>query len=129
MNIQTSHLLEITTDNCEGERLSVCEKYFEEVFWKSILKILFYFVFEILFEKYFILLFSNYFRKVFCTTLGVPDSNPPPVDLKASTLCYRVPTTPQKYVNACESTTNVMLRFGQCLLRRLRRKHAAPNLC
>jgi hypothetical protein len=43
----------------------VCEKYFEKVFWKSILKILFYFVFEILYKKYFILLFSKYFQKVF----------------------------------------------------------------
>ena len=59
MNIQTSHQLEITS-----------EKYFEEVFWKSILKIQFYFVLEILFEKYFTLLFSNYFQKVFHLVLS-----------------------------------------------------------
>ena len=62
MNIQTSHLSEITTDNYEGERVW-------KIFWrsilKSILKILFYFVFEILLKSILFCYFKILFYFVF----------------------------------------------------------------
>ena len=47
MNIQTSHLLEITTDNCEGER-GVFWKYYFILYLKYFLKSIYFIIFKIL---------------------------------------------------------------------------------
>ena len=58
MNTQTSHLLEITTDNCEGERVwkifcrSILKKYFENTIlfciWNTFWKVFYFVIFKIL---------------------------------------------------------------------------------
>ena len=63
MNIQTSHLLEITTDNCEGERVgkifwgSILKKYFENTIlfciWNTFWKVFLFCYYQNTFKKYF----------------------------------------------------------------------------